>query len=153
MNVGDQVSDFELTDESGQRRSLSTMLGSGPVVLFFYPIASSGGCTQEACHFRDLAADFATVGAQPVGISPDSVDKQRKFASEQSLGFPLLSDEGGAVAKELGAWRRLIPIHTKRLTFIIGEDRRIMEIIKGEMQFDRHADEALRILKEHRAAA
>ncbi|HEY4005179.1 MAG TPA: peroxiredoxin [Pseudonocardia sp.] len=153
MNVGDQVSDFELTDENGQRRSLSTMLGSGPVVLFFYPIASSGGCTQEACHFRDLAADFATVGAQPVGISPDSVDKQRKFASEQSLGFPLLSDEGGAVAKELGAWRRLIPIHTKRLTFIIGEDRRIMEIIKGEMQFDRHADEALRILKEHRAAA
>ena len=153
MNVGDQVTDFELTDETGQRRTLSTMLRGGPVVLFFYPIASSGGCTQEACHFRDLAADFAAVGAQPVGISPDPVDKQQEFASEQSLGFPLLSDEGGAVAKELGAWRRLIPIHTKRLTFIIGADRRIVEIIKGEMQFDRHADEALRILKEHRAAA
>jgi peroxiredoxin Q/BCP len=153
MKTLDLVSDFELQDETGTPRTLYTLLAAGPVVLFFYPLASSPGCTREACHFRDIAGEFAELGAQPIGISPDSVSKQQTFAEANSLGYPLLSDEGGAVAKELGAWRRLIPIHTKRLTFIIGEDRRIMEIIKGEMQFDRHADEALRILKEHRAAA
>ncbi len=68
MNPGDQVSDFELQDETGATRPLSELAANGPVVLFFYPIASSGGCTQEACHFRDLAAEFAAVGAQPVGI-------------------------------------------------------------------------------------
>ena len=153
MKTGDQVSDFELRDETGEPRRLSGLLEKGPVVLFFYPIASSGGCTQEACHFRDLAEEFGAAGAQPVGISPDSVSKQRKFADEHTLGYPLLSDEGGAVAKELGAWRRLIPIHTKRLTFVIGQDRRIIEVIKSEMQFDHHADEALRIVKEQSAAA
>jgi peroxiredoxin Q/BCP len=152
MKPGDQVSDFELPDEAGQPRSLSGLLAAGPVVLFFYPIASSTGCTQEACHFRDLAAEFASVGAQPIGISPDSVAKQQKFAAAHSLGYPLLSDEGGAVAKEFGVWRKLLPIHTKRVTFVIGPDRRVIEAIRSEIQFDRHADEALRILKERKAA-
>lgn len=153
MNPGDEVSDFELDDETGQPRKLSALLQDGPVVLFFYPLASSSGCTKEACHFRDLAAEFAEFGGRPVGISPDPVDKQRTFAGTHSLGYPLLSDRGGVVAKELGAWRKLLPLHTKRRTFVIGQDRRIIQVIKSEMQFDRHADDALRILKEHRAAA
>jgi thioredoxin-dependent peroxiredoxin len=153
MKAGDQVSDFELRDETGQRRKLSDLLANGPIVLFFYPIASSGGCTKEACHFRDLAGEFASVGARPVGISPDSVAKQQKFASAHSFGYPLLSDDGGAVAKELGVWRRLIPIHTKRATFVIGPDRRIIEVIRSEMQFDHHADEALRVLRDRASAA
>jgi peroxiredoxin Q/BCP len=148
MNVGDQVSDFELPDETGTPRRLSELLANGPVVLFFYPMAMTSGCTAEACHFRDLAGEFAAVGAQPVGISPDPVEKQRKFASTHSFGYPLLSDPDGTVAKEFGAWRKLIPLHTKRRTFVIGQDRRIIEAIKSEMKFELHADEALRVLRE-----
>lgn len=155
MNPGDQVSDFELKDETGTPRRLSELLRDGPVVLFFYPIASSGGCTQEACHFRDLAAEFAAVGARPVGISSDNVTKQSVFATSNSLGFPLLSDEGGAVAKELGAWRWWLPggLHTRRRTFVIDQDRRIVDTVASESKFDLHADEALEILRRHRAAA
>src|SRR5882757_1452366 len=153
MKPGDQVSDFELRDETGRPMRLGDLLANGPGVLFFYPIASRSGCTHHACHFRDLASERASVGAQPVGVSPDSVSNQQKFASARSLGYPLLSDEGGAVAKELGVWRKLLPIHTKRVTFVIGEDRKVVEVIRGEIQFDRHADEALRILKERQAAA
>jgi peroxiredoxin Q/BCP len=152
MNVGDEVSDFELQDETGTPRKLSELLANGPVVLFFYPMAMTSGCTAEACHFRDLAAEFAAVGAQPVGISPDSVEKQGKFAGTHSFGYPLLSDEGGTVAKEFGAWRKLLPLHTKRRTFVIGQDRRVIETIKSEMKFTLHADEALRILKERTPA-
>lgn len=152
MKPGEQVSDFELPDESGRPRRLSELLANGPVVLFFYPVASSGGCTTEACHFRDLAGGFAAVGAQPVGISPDPVEKQQQFASTHSLGYPLLSDVGGTVAKEFGAWRKLLPLHTKRRTFVIGQDRRVIEAIRSEMKFELHADEALRVLKKRQAA-
>jgi peroxiredoxin Q/BCP len=88
-----------------------------------------------------------------VGISPDATDKQRAFADANAFDYPLLTDIGGAVAKELGAWRRFFPLHTKRLTFVIGQDRRVIEVIKGEMKFDQHADEALRVLRERAAAA
>ncbi|MCY7340945.1 MAG: peroxiredoxin [Pseudonocardia sp.] len=155
MNPGDQVGDFELKDETGTPRTLSSLLATGPVVLFFYPIASSGGCTQEACHFRDLAADFAAVGAQPVGISTDDVAKQQVFASAHSLGYPLLSDEGNKVAKELGAhrWFMVGGLRTRRMTFVIGQDRRVVSSIASETNFDMHADQALEILKKHQAAA
>jgi peroxiredoxin Q/BCP len=154
VNAGDQVGDFELNDETGTPRKLSTLLKNGPVVLFFYPIASSGGCTQEACHFRDMAAEFAAVGAQPVGISGDDVTAQRQFATAHSLGYPLLSDEGKKVARELGAKRSWLPggLATRRMTFVVGPDRRIIDTVASESKFDLHADEALAILK-HRAAA
>ena len=65
MDVGDEVADFELKDETGQSRRLSELLASGPIVLFFYPAAMTYGCTKESCHFRDLQKEFAEVGAQP----------------------------------------------------------------------------------------
>ncbi|MCW2720861.1 MAG: thioredoxin-dependent peroxiredoxin [Pseudonocardiales bacterium] len=155
MNTGDQVSDFELQDETGTPRKLSTLLENGTVVLFFYPIASSGGCTQEACHFRDLAADLAAVGAQPVGISSDGETAQSTFSAAHSLGYPLLSDKGHKVAKEMGAYRAWLPggLHTRRITFVIGQDRRVIEKIASETKFDMHADEALEVLKKHKADA
>lgn len=155
MDVGDQVGDFELQDETGTPRRLSGLLEQGPVVLFFYPVASSGGCTQEACHFRDLAAEFAELGARPVGISGDGVTAQSAFASAHSLGYPLLSDAGKKVAKELGAKRSWLPggLQTKRMTFVIGQDRRIIRVIASETRFDLHADEALDALRTHGASA
>ncbi|MDN5920346.1 MAG: peroxiredoxin [Pseudonocardia sp.] len=154
MAVGDQVVDFELQDETGTPRTLSGMLASGPVVLFFYPIASSGGCTQEACHFRDLSSEFAALGAQPVGISSDNVTKQSMFATSNQLGFPLLSDPGHTIAKSFGAWRAWLPggLHTRRRTFVIGEDRRIIAVIGSESKFDLHADAALEAVRKHQAA-
>jgi peroxiredoxin Q/BCP len=154
MNPGDEIADFELPDETGTRRRLSQLAANGPVVLFFYPIASSGGCTQEACHFRDLAVEFAAVGAQPVGISGDAVAKQQAFASTHSLGYPLLSDTGNKVAKQLGAYRWFLPggLHTRRMTFVIGRDLRLIEVITSETQFDLHADRALHALRTSKAA-
>src|SRR5678816_255718 len=102
MKVGDTVEDFELLDERGEKRSLSALLENGPVVLFFYPAAFTPGCTAEVCHFRDVAREFAAVGAQPVGISGDAVDRQAAFAERHSLGYPLLSDPDGTVREQFG---------------------------------------------------
>ncbi|MHA6625940.1 peroxiredoxin [Pseudonocardia sichuanensis] len=154
MKTGDHVEDFELPDETGTPRRLSSLLADGPVVLFFYPIASSGGCTQEACHFRDLAAEFAAVGARPVGISSDAVAEQHAFATAHTLGYPLLSDDGNRVARHLGAYRWFLPggLHTRRMTFVIDTDRRIRHVVASERSMTAHADAALEALRTGQAA-
>src|SRR5690242_8771396 len=129
MQQGDTVEDFTLKDDTGAERRLSELLADGPVVLFFYPLADSPGCTRESCHFRDLAKEFAEAGAQRVGISADAVDKQHAFSTKHSFDFPLLSDPDGAVATRFGVRRRLGPLKTKRRTFVIGTDRTVLGVI------------------------
>jgi peroxiredoxin Q/BCP len=150
LNVGDKVEDFTLPDETGAERSLTELLAEGPVVLFFYPAALSAGCTAEACHFRDLAAEFAAVGARPVGISGDSVDKQQEFAGKNTLGMPLLSDVDGTIRERFGVKRGFSLAPTKRATFVIGEDRTILEVVSSELRMNTHADRALAALRAHR---
>ncbi|GAA4737290.1 peroxiredoxin [Phytohabitans rumicis] len=149
LSNGDVVDDFELLDETGTPRRLSDYLANGPVVLFFYPAAMTRGCTIESCYFRDLAAEFAEAGAQRVGISRDSVDKQRQFSELHGFDYPLLSDPDGTVADLFGVRRRLPlgPLSTKRMTFVIDTDRRIIEVIHSEVSMNDHADRALAALR------
>ena len=146
LDTGDQAPDFTLQDQTGTEVALSTLLGAGPVVLFFYPKAMTTGCTKESCHFRDLAAEFAAVGAHRVGISADKVDKQAAFDAKHSLGYPLLSDRDRAVAAQFGV-KRPGPLMNKRATFVIGADRRILAAFSSELNMDAHADQALEVLR------
>jgi peroxiredoxin Q/BCP len=150
MRSNDVVPDFELPDQHGTPRALSGLLADGPVVLFFYPLAMSTGCTKESCHFRDLAAEFSAVGAQRVGISADSVAKQKQFADRNRFDYPLLSDVDGSVARLFGVRRRFGPVPVKRTTFVIDTDRRVLGVIASELNMDRHADEALALLRARR---
>jgi thioredoxin-dependent peroxiredoxin len=147
MQKGDTVPDFTLPDQTGTDRTLSELLSSGPVVLFFYPGAMTYGCTKESCHFRDLKAEFAAVGAQPVGISADPVAKQKQFDEKESLGMPLLSDPDRSVAAQLGAKRNFGPLKTKRVTYVIDTDRKLLDVINSEVSMSTHADKALALLK------
>ncbi|MFI7522821.1 peroxiredoxin [Micromonospora globbae] len=148
LGVGDVVEDFALPDQTGAVRRLSEFLAAGPVVLFFYPAAMTRGCTAESCHFRDLAAEFAAVGAQRVGISRDPVARQAEFARLHGFDYPLLSDPDGAVADRFGVRRRLPlgPLSTRRVTFVIGTDGRVIEVVHSEVSMTAHADRALRAL-------
>jgi thioredoxin-dependent peroxiredoxin len=152
MHTGDAVPDFTLPDQTGTPRRLSEFLAQGPVVLFFYPAAMTYGCTKESCHFRDLAGEFAAVGAQPVGISADSVDKQQQFDQKESLGFPLLSDPDREVAAIFGVKRSVSFLKVKRSTFVIGTDRTVLDVIHSEVSMGSHADKALAFLKARPAA-
>ncbi|MFI0348955.1 peroxiredoxin [Actinomadura sp. 9N407] len=152
MNVGDVVEDFELPDETGRPRTLSGLLEEGPVVLFFYPAAMTPGCTAEACHFRDLAAELAEAGAHPVGISADEVGKQKEFADKHGFGYPLLSDADGTVRAAFGVKRGIALAPTKRQTFVIDTDRRVLEVVKSEIRMNVHADRALAALRARKKA-
>ncbi|MEU6071727.1 MULTISPECIES: peroxiredoxin [Streptomyces] len=150
VDVGGKVEDFALPDETGTTRRLSELLADGPVVLFFYPAALTAGCTAEACHFRDLAAEFAAVGARPVGISGDTVERQQEFAGRHTLGMPLLSDTDGSVREQFGVKRGFSIAPTKRVTFVIAQDRTVLEVVRSELRMNTHADRALSALRTHR---
>lgn len=145
LQPGDVVDDFELPDQTGTPRRLSTMLQDGPVVLFFYPAAMTFGCTRESCHFRDLGGEFAAAGGQRVGISRDEVSKQAQFAEKHGFDYPLLSDPDGVVAGLFDVARTKGP--PQRATFVIDRDRRIVEVVKSEVRFNVHADRALAALQ------
>ncbi|MFB0614488.1 peroxiredoxin [Streptomyces sp. AGS-58] len=147
LAVGDRAEDFALPDETGTVRRLSELLAGGPVVLFFYPAALTPGCTAEACHFRDLAAEFAAVGARAVGISGDGVDEQREFTGRHRLGMPLLSDTDGTVRERFGVRRGFSLAPTKRVTFVIDADRTVLDVVRSELRMNTHADRALAALR------
>ncbi|CAM5287279.1 peroxiredoxin [Streptomyces purpurascens] len=151
VEAGDKVEDFELPDETGTVRTLSGLLAEGPVVLFFYPAALTPGCTAQACHFRDLAAEFAAAGARPVGISGDTVERQQEFAGQHALGMPLLSDADGTVRERFGVKRGFSLAPTKRTTFVIAQDHTVLDVVRSELRMNAHADRALAALRAHRS--
>lgn len=151
MRIGEQVADFTATLDDGTTTTLSELLLGGPAVVFFYPKAFTPGCTAESCTFRDLAAEFAAVGAQRIGVSRDDVTTQARFRSEYALDFPLIADGSGEVAKVFGA-KRMGPLPSKRQTFVVDTDRTVLGVISSELNMGVHTDEALQILRDRSAA-
>ncbi|WP_113718590.1 thioredoxin-dependent thiol peroxidase [Arthrobacter dokdonensis] len=100
---GDTAPPFSLPNADGGTTALEDFAGHD-VVVYFYPAASTPGCTKQACDFRDSLASLTSAGYQVVGISPDPVAKLAKFAAQEELTFPLLSDEDHAVADAYAAW-------------------------------------------------
>jgi peroxiredoxin Q/BCP len=92
----------------------------------------TSGCTKESRHFRDLGAEFTALGAQRIGISMDSVQRQSEFTEKNRLDYPLLADAGGHVAKQFGVKRSLNFLKMKRSTFVIDRDRHVVDVIHSE---------------------
>jgi peroxiredoxin Q/BCP len=140
------VTDFELPAHDGRMVRLGDELARGPVVLFFYPRALTPGCTAESCHFRDLAGEFAATGAGRLGISADPVERQQRFSAQHGFDFPLLSDPDRSVARLFGV-KRPGPLFNRRATFVIDRDGRLLAEISSETNMEKHADEALEVLR------
>ncbi len=103
IESGAKAPDFTLADENGDSVRLAKLKGQ-TVVLYFYPKASTPGCTTQACGVRDHEADYAKLDARVIGISPDPVAKVKKFHDAQQLNFTLLADEDHAVCELYGTW-------------------------------------------------
>lgn len=101
--AGTQAPEFILPDAEGKQVSLADYRGRN-VIVYFYPEASTPGCTTEACDFRDSLASLQSAGYEVLGISPDAPEKISRFVDEYSLTFPLLSDQDHSVALSYGAW-------------------------------------------------
>lgn len=132
LNVGDKAPDFSLLDQDGNTVSLSDFQGR-KLLVYFYPKADTPGCTKQSCSVRDAQMELTNQGVAAVGISPDKLDKQKKFDDKYSLGFPLLSDPDHEVAEAFGAWG-LKKNYGKeyegiiRSSFLVDEQGRILQV-------------------------
>ena len=146
LKVGDKVPDFKGVNQDGNEISSHDFAGKKWVV-FFYPKASTPGCTAEACDLRDNENALKAAGYHLVGVSADSVQRQKNFATKNELPFPLIADESHEVLNAFGDWgpkkfmgREFDGIH--RTTFIIDENGNITDVIE-KVKTKEHAKQIL----------
>lgn len=143
VGVGDRFPDFTLPDQSGKPFALSETLGKGAVVLFFYPKDGTAGCTQEVCSFRDASDDFRAAGATVAGISSDNATSHERFAAQHGLGYPLLSDVGGALRKKVGVPRAMLGLVEGRVTYVLDSTGTVRHCFESMVGATKHVVEAL----------
>jgi len=129
---GREAPDFTLSDQDGNDVTLSELRGS-PVVLYFYPRADTPGCTTQACGIRDHRAGYESAGARVLGVSPDTVEAQRKFSDKHGFDFTLLADPDHQVADLYGVWgeKRMYGktyMGVQRATFVIDADGKVARV-------------------------
>jgi peroxiredoxin Q/BCP len=149
--IGNKAPAFTLKDQDGNKVCLKDFQGRKNVVLYFYPKAMTPGCTVQACGLRDSNKQLAKLDAVALGVSPDPVERLKKFADKQQLNFTLLSDEDHAIAEKYGVWglkkfmgKEFMGII--RTTFIIDKEGRLQQVM-DKVKTKSHHDDVLAILK------
>jgi peroxiredoxin Q/BCP len=156
LETGQKAPDFTLPNQEGEEVTLSSLRGQ-PVVVYFYPKASTPGCTTQACGIRDHEAEYEKAGAVVLGISPDPVKAVAKFHEKQGLNFTLLADEDHAVCEQYGVWAEKSMYGKKywgalRATFIVDAEGTVAHVIPKASP-KTHDDEVLAALGDLGAAA
>jgi len=146
LEAGDKAPDFTAEDQDGNKISLKDYSGK-KLVLFFYPKASTPGCTAEACNLRDNWKSFQNKGYEILGVSADSKKRQQNFKEKYELPYPLLADEEKEVINAYGVWgpKKFMGKEydgINRTTFVIDEKGKIEEVI-GKVKTKDHAAQIL----------
>ncbi len=151
LQVGDTVPNFKSTDQDGNTISLNDYRGK-KLVVFFYPKASTPGCTAEACDLRDHYSELQKNGYELLGVSADSEKKQKNFKEKYEFPFPLLADESKEVINTFGVWgpkkfmgKEYDGIH--RMTFILDEKGQVSRVI-DKVKTKEHAAQILKKKKK-----
>ncbi len=148
LQIGDKAIDFTLLNQDAEQVNLSDYRDKKWVVLYFYPKDNTYGCTREACSFRDSYEDFTDSGAEVIGISSDDVKSHKSFTEKHHLPFQLLSDEKAHIRKQYGVSKSL-GLLPGRVTYIIDPKGTIRHIFNSQLNFNKHAAEALKTIAEY----
>lgn len=147
VKVGDKAPDFTLPSQMGDNVTLSEYFGKKSVILYFYPKDESLGCTKEACTFRDNYEELANLGAEVLGVSGQSVESHKSFATHYGLPFILLADVDNKV-RDLYGVRSTMGIIPGRVTYIIDKKGIVRHVFVSQTQAQRHVEEAKKTLVE-----
>jgi peroxiredoxin Q/BCP len=146
VKVGDKAPDFTLPSQFGDDVSLNEYLGKKNVVLYFYPKDETPGCIKEACTFRDNYEELTNLGAEVLGVSGQSVESHKSFASHYGLQFILLADVDNKI-RELYGVPSTMGFLPGRVTYIIDKKGVVRHIFVSQTQSQRHVEEAKNALK------
>lgn len=147
IKEGSKIPAFSLRDQDGRMFDIGTVLGRKNLVIYFYPLDDSYGCTREACYFRDQYEVFSQQDAVIIGISSQSVESHKKFAEKHRLTFTLLSDENSSVRRLFGVPSAYFGIMPGRVTYIVDKTGTVVYVFISQAQATKHVDEALRVLR------
>ena len=137
LKVGSRAPEFVLQDNDGNDVSLSDLLQTGPLILYFYPADFTPGCTREACSIRDIHNDIQAVGLRVVGISPQDPETHERFRKEHRLPFTLLCDPGKVAVKMYDVDGPL-GFGVRRVTYLINQDRIIKDALQADLRIGKH---------------
>jgi peroxiredoxin Q/BCP len=139
IKLDERAPEFTLPDDTGKDRSLTQLLSTGTIILYFYPADFTPGCTRQACTLRDIHKEIAHAGLTVVGVSPQSPDSHARFKAKYQLPFVLLSDEQKTVIKMYGV-NGPLGIGVRRATYLIDAGRRVRDVILADFMIGRHED-------------
>lgn len=145
LSVADSAPDFSGQDQHGNRLTLGGLLERGRLVLYFYPKDFTPVCTAQVCTFRDATSELAELGVNVVGVSGDDVASHLRFAEKHGASFSLLSDPEHRIIKAYGATWPLFG-RIRRVTYVIGTDRRILGAFNHELSAEKHLNDVKRVL-------
>lgn len=148
MKIGDLCPHFELIDQHGKSFNSSDWIGKKKSVIFFYPKDETPGCTKEACTFRDRYEEFLEFDCQVIGISSDSVNSHKQFATKHNFNFVLLADTDKKIRKLFGVPGNLFGLLPGRVTYIIDLNGKIRGIHNSQLNPVSHIEEALDLIKQ-----
>ena len=143
IRVGDKCPLFTLPNQNGQPISISDFIGEKFLVIYFYPKDHSGGCTAEACAFRDSYELFEEMGCAVFGISSDSIASHEAFAAKHRLSFNLLSDTEKTVRKQFGVPSAFFGLVSGRVTYLVDKRGIVREIHNSMSNAEGHITKAL----------
>jgi peroxiredoxin len=146
LKVGDTAPEIDAETTDGSRFVLSQQQGLCTVVYFF-PKAFTPGCTRETATFRDNFNEILLAGANLVGVSTDDGDTQCRFAEEMRTSFPLIADHDKGISRSFGVLWPLLGV-AKRVTYVIGEDRKVLATFRHEVRIDKHRNDVLSFVNQ-----
>jgi peroxiredoxin Q/BCP len=146
LQPGQQAPDFEANLDDGSSFRLADHRGQRNVVLYFYPRDFSGGCTAQACSFRDSYASIGAYDAIIVGVSRDSAESHRAFKEKHGLAYPIVTDPDGTLADTFDV-RTALPLIRPRVTYVIDKAGVIRAAFRHDIAIGRHLKDTLAALE------
>jgi thioredoxin-dependent peroxiredoxin len=149
LKIGDKVPFVIGPDQDGEEVNTAKFLNKKNLVIYFYPKDETGGCTAQACSFRDAYEDFLSLDCEVIGISGDSLKSHENFATNHRLQFRLLSDGDKKIRKSFQVPRDFLGLLAGRYTYVVSKDGVLLDVFHSVSDMSAHVKNALEIIRKN----
>jgi thioredoxin-dependent peroxiredoxin len=150
LKIGEKVPIIVVPDQSGEEINTAEFLNKKNLVIYFYPKDETGGCTAQACSFRDAYEDFLSLDCEVIGISGDSLQSHERFAANHRLPFRLLSDADKKIRKAFQVPKDFLGLLAGRYTYVVSKEGVLLDVFHSTSNMSAHVSNALEIIRRNK---